>query len=212
MKLTQPRRPAFAVESGERLRMFCQFSMSKKIIFSIIVISILAVGGFFCWWQNGAELRELNKNLPDGIRVVQRNGSQVVINQKDGYEIKVPEGWGGLEKVRYKEIENNQEKYLLLEGNNGVVIEMRQHTINEVGVEEWLEKQKEGLKNPRFGDFTIFLGEEKIGNYEILKLKNESPIVGTIFTYLFKKDSQIYEIYTDCSEESIRDVILNGTF
>jgi len=76
--------------------------MSKKTTISIIVIILLLIGGgVYYWWQNETELSELNKNLPQGIRVEKRDGQEVVVNTIDGYEIKIPKEWGGLENIEY---------------------------------------------------------------------------------------------------------------
>ena len=90
--------------------------MQKKttILILIIVIVLLLIGGVYWWWQGEAELKELNKNLPEGIRVEKRNGQEVIINTIDGYEIKVPEEWGGIEIAEYL----NKESGLTLKSKN----------------------------------------------------------------------------------------------
>ena len=187
--------------------------MQKKttILILIIVIVLLLIGGVYWWWQGEAELKELNKNLPEGIRVEKRNGQEVIINTIDGYEIKVPEEWGEIEIAEYL----NKESGLTLKSKNTE----DWVSISEFNEEQntdlfsWVEKRIKDLEGIRFSPspFTFILGEEKIGNYEVIKVIDEA-ITGTFFFYYFQKGSQIYEIYTDYSEESIRDIILNMSF
>jgi len=75
--------------------------MKKNIVILIVVgvILILAIGVVYFFWQGGPRLRSINKNLPKGIRVEKRNGQEVVVNDIDGYEIKVPKEWGGVREV-----------------------------------------------------------------------------------------------------------------
>ncbi len=190
--------------------------MQKKttILILIIVIVLLLIGGVYWWWQGEAELKELNKNLPEGIRVEKRNGQEVIINTIDGYEIKVPEEWGGIEKVDYREASTTQQKWIFLEGDKGQITEIRSHKLTQENIElkSWVKNWIKELQGSRFAPSASILGEEKIGNYEVIKVIDEKPITGTFFFYYFQKGSQIYEIYTDYSEESIRDIILNMSF
>ena len=175
--------------------------MKKRIIVFIIIILILT-GGFFCWWETGSELRRLNKNLPEGIRVIEKEGRQVIVNKKDGYEIKVPEKWGKLEGVDYTG-EN-----LGLGGREGNWITIISYNVEkDIDLEKWIMNriEKSNLVEPQI------IGKEKIKNYEVIKIKDFGGLLGDVFFYYFKDDSKIYEFYSD-SEESIRDVITNGSF
>ncbi|HOK34764.1 MAG TPA: hypothetical protein PLB19_01335 [Candidatus Paceibacterota bacterium] len=190
--------------------------MSKKITISIIVIALLLIGGgVYWWWQSKVELQELNKNLPQGIRVERRNNQEVVVNTLDGYEIKVPKEWGGLENVEYLDKESgltlkskNTEDWVLINSyENSYEIENSKSNLND-----WLNIhfKEQPLFFPE--SITSIFGEENIKNYHIIKVKTDDPLIGTHFFYYFQQNSKIYEIYTDYSEESIREVILNGNF
>ncbi|MCG2688400.1 hypothetical protein L6250_02060, partial [Candidatus Parcubacteria bacterium] len=63
--------------------------MRRKIIVSLLIIAFLVVaGGSFYWWQNQQDVREINKTLPEGIKVVKGlfNKEYKVVNNIDGYE------------------------------------------------------------------------------------------------------------------------------
>ena len=67
--------------------------MKKKIIIIISIVLILVAGGGFFWWNgNQKDVRELNKNLPEGVRVMKSliGNEYKVVNKIDGYEFKVP--------------------------------------------------------------------------------------------------------------------------
>lgn len=189
--------------------------MNKKFIIFIILILLLIAGKVFWWWESGKELRELNKSLPEGIKVEKREGQQVVVNKKDGYEIKVPDEWKGVRNLNYREIEDGRQRTIYLEANEGQIIEIRTHQLAQTNIEleSWVKDLIESLQDSRYSPNTLILGKEKIGNYEILKTKEEGThIMPTFYFYYFQKDSKIYEIFTDYSEENIRDIILKGKF
>lgn len=185
--------------------------MQKKTIILIIVIVLLLIGGGVYWWGQGeAELKELNKNLPDGIRVEKRNGQEVIINTIDGYEIKVPEEWGGIEIAEYL----NKESGLTLKSKNTEDwVSINNYEITEgTNLNSWLKEHFENYSLSFPESITSITGEEKIKNYEIIKVKVEHPMTGTTFFYFFQQGSNVYKIYTDYSEKSIRAIILNGHF
>jgi len=84
---------------------------------------------------------------------------------------------------------------------------------DDINLFSWVEKRIKDLEGIRFSSSpsTSITGKEKIGNYEVVKVKDEA-ITGTFFFYYFQQNSKVYEIYTDYSEESIKEVILNGSF
>jgi hypothetical protein len=63
----------------------------KKII--LIVLGLILIGaGLFYWWQNQADVRELNKTLPEGVRIVKDwGGSYWFIRDIDGEEVRMIE-------------------------------------------------------------------------------------------------------------------------
>ena len=85
--------------------------MNKKIFFgAVILFLVLVAGGFFYWWQNQADVRALNKTLPEGVKVVKSlfGDEYKIVNKIDGYEFKIPPKMINLKEVKYyKEDESN---------------------------------------------------------------------------------------------------------
>jgi len=186
--------------------------MKKNIVILIVVgvILILAIGVVYFFWQGGPEIRRLNKNLPEGIRIEKRGDQQVIVNKKDGYEIKVPKDWGGVREVEYLSKESGLT--IGAQDTEDWVSVSVYEVLRGIDFDVWLKQflKDHPLSFPE--KITSIIGEEKIKNYKVIKIKVEHPMTGTTFFYYFQTDSHIYEIYTDYSEKSIRAVILNGNF
>ncbi|MBI4359333.1 MAG: hypothetical protein HY577_02000, partial [Candidatus Nealsonbacteria bacterium] len=78
--------------------------MRRKIIVFLLILGFLAAAGsVFWWWQNQQATAKLNETLPEGVRVVKSlwGDEYKVVNKIDGYELKVPKVWEGLEKIEY---------------------------------------------------------------------------------------------------------------
>ena len=44
--------------------------MKKKILVSLLILFLLAIaGGIFWYWQNQKDVRDINKTLPEGVKV-----------------------------------------------------------------------------------------------------------------------------------------------
>lgn len=183
--------------------------MAKKVIFLIVVL-ILFGGGFF-YWQNQADVRELNKNLPEGVKVEKSlfGDEYKVVNKIDGYEFAVPEEWKGVGEMEYIP-EENEQGYIAssigLEGKEGHsrIIGIDRFKISEDinNLEIWAQDNFDtfGL----VGDFA----EDKIGQFEVIKTQESVHLLG-MYVYFFQKNSAIYAI-TNPSEDFIRDIISNG--
>ena len=184
--------------------------MNKKIIIPLIIILLLATGGIFLWWQDQKEVREFNKNLPEGVKVVKSlfGKEYKVVNKKDGYEFKVPEEWKGIDKIDYIP-ETTEEKYTVASINvKGLQGEARFIAVDQFKVEDglnlesWAEKIFDDYELS--GEFT----QDTIENIDVVKAQENIHLAG-MYVYFFKKNSAIYAI-TCGSEEFIRDIILNG--
>jgi len=186
--------------------------MNKKIFFgAVVLVLVLVAGGFFYWWQNQADVRVLNKTLPEGVKVVKSlvGNEYSVKNKIDGYEFKIPPEWKGIKEIEYAP-EATEQGYtassLGLDGKSGgaTIFAIDRFKINDqsVNLRSWAQKEFEtfGL----VGDFS----EDKVGEFEIVKTKEEVHLVG-MAVYFFKKDSVIYVI-TNGSEDFIRYIISNG--
>lgn len=184
--------------------------MNKKIIILIIVLVFLVlVGGgiFYFWWQGGPALRALNKNLPEGFRVERKSGEQFVINRRDNYEIKIPEQWGGLDKVNYREL--NGSKILNIEGKSGELTEIKTFTGIKIETERWLDNNWRNA--PGVYVSPSIIGHEKIGGYSVIKTKDFGGVSGQIFFYYLRKKNNIYEFSSD-SEEALKGIIEYSIF
>lgn len=82
--------------------------MNKKLVIGGVVL-LLVGGGAFLAWQNGKDARELNKNLPKGVRVTKSlfGNEYTVVNNIDGYEFRVPiapsYNWNGVKQIIYED-------------------------------------------------------------------------------------------------------------
>lgn len=185
--------------------------MKKKIVILIIVVLVVAAGGFF-WRQNQKDVKELNKNLPEGVRVEKNllgfGNEYVVKNRIDGYEFKVPKEWKGLKEINYIS-QRTEKEYtgtsIELQGKEGFgrIMSIDQFRVEklDINLEEWAESFFEDF------DLVSDFNKEKLREFEIVKTKEQLGIIG--YVYFFKKNSVIYTI-TGGSEEFIQDIISNG--
>jgi len=186
--------------------------MRKKVIILTILISLLIAGGIFWWWQSGEELRELNKNLPEGIRVIKTfSGEYEIINKKDDYKINWPKKKLG--NVFYEEIQDLEEimppyfpeeiKNLFISrtdlvlGEYSILPELRIDCFNLKNNID-LRKILEALKKSPFANKKM--GLEKIGDIEVLIVKDGQE------NYSFQINSKFYNIA--CEEENLCENIL----
>lgn len=175
-----------------------------------IVVLVLISGGFFYWQQNQADVRELNKTLPAGVRVAKSliGNEYKVVNKIDGYDFKVPMEWRGIKEVEY--ISEREESGFR---GTSINIEGLEGGARGLGVDRFKIERNPNLidwaKNMFStvgldGDFK----SETIKNFEVIKTQENLHLVG-MYMYFFKKDSAIYSI-TNGSEEFIRYIITNG--
>ena len=190
--------------------------MKKKVIFFIVVPCFVlclaaATAGFFYWQQNQADVKELNENLPEGVKVVKSliNNEYKVVNKIDNYEFKIPPEWQGLNEIEYfpQEIEQGYTGSSIgLEGEEGAgrIAAIARFQIGEpdIDLEFWVKTYFEtsGLIN----DFN----RDKVGEFEVIKTRDF--IISMLgYVYFFKKNLTIYAIACG-SEEFIRYIITNG--
>jgi hypothetical protein len=183
--------------------------MAKKLIF-LFFIFILIGGGFFYWWQNQKDVRELNKTLPEGLKIVKNliGNEYGVVNKIDGYEFKVPKEWEGFKTIEYtpKRSElgytaasiNMESK----EGSKGLITIDQFENLEKIDLKFWAED------NFRVLGLTGRFVEDKLGEFNIVKTQ-ESVHLGGMFVYFFQKDLVIYAVTGD-SEDFIHYIIING--
>lgn len=189
----------------------------KKIVFLslIILLILIGAGGFFWWQKSQKDIKELNKNLPEGVRVVKSffsNGCKVV-NKIDGYEFKVPKEWERLGDIRYYEIPKNGNR-LTIESPPAFISELIALDTYKEDVKElkpWvidLYRSQLGIE----GELTGYeIQEEELESLKIIKLKEASPTISISYFFQNKDKSITYEIRSEIwVEESIREIIVNG--
>lgn len=185
--------------------------MNKKILFGMAVLFLCLVsGGVFYWRQNQADVRELNKTLPEGIMVAKSlfGDEYKVVNKIDGYEFKVPKEWQGIEEIEYipKSIE---EEYDVASINAKSI----SNENKLVAIDRFKMNEKISLDNSVeeiFGYYELsgdFVRDSIIG-VNIIKVQ-ENTHLGGMYVYFFEKESIIYSI-TNGSEDFIRYIIANG--
>ena len=185
--------------------------MKKIIIVSLLIIALLVIAGGIFWWQSQLKVRDLNKSLPSGVKVVKSlfGNDYTVVNKIDGYEFKVPKAWEGLSVIEYvsERIEKGYTASNISgEGNKGysrvfTIAQFKNSRVDD-DLESWAKDNFQifGL----IGDFS----KDKIGQFDVVKTREEEHLVGMSVQF-FRKNSVIYAI-TNGSEEFIKEIILNG--
>lgn len=185
--------------------------MNKKLVVGGIVLLLVIGGGGFFVWQNGKDVRELNKNLPEGVNVTKSlfGNDYRVVNKIDGYEFAVPERWNGVNEIAYIPEKTDGEYTVTtaeLEGKEGTsrIVTVNRFKLEEpsIDLESWAKTNFDtyGLE----GEFT----KDSVGTFEIVKTQEDVHLLG-MHIYFFQKNSAIYAI-TNGSEEFIREIITNG--
>lgn len=185
--------------------------MKKIIILAVFVLILVAVAGVFLW-QDQKEVRELNKNLPKGVKVVKSLIGQEykVVNKIDGYSFKIPRKWGGIEEIKYAP-EGSEQGYtsssLGLSGKEG---ESRIVAIDHIKMEKSESDLEVWAKNyfNAFGLIGFDFHKEKIGQLETVKTQEDTHFLG-MYVYFFQRDNVVYAIVGG-SEEFIREIIASG--
>ncbi|MBI2042646.1 MAG: hypothetical protein HYT21_02810 [Candidatus Nealsonbacteria bacterium] len=183
----------------------------RKIIILLVVLG-LAGAGFFYWWNNQADVRELNKTLPTGVRIEKSlfGNEYKVVNKIDGYSFKVPPEWEGLEEVEY--IPEREElgyvgSSLNFNGKEKGIIGVAIDRFTAGGdmsmdLESWTKLEFDAFE--LVGDFS----KDKIGTLDIVKTQENVHFAGEYIYYL-KKDQIIYSL-TSPAKGYIEYIITNG--
>jgi len=208
--------------------------MNKLIRLLFLIIILLLIAGGVFYWKNQQDVADLNKELPEGMRVKKTlTGDYVVVNKINGYQFKVPEEWEGLSKAIYKDItkaessigEALQEKiifesYLLIEGTrplDGMELRVLKFA-DSIDLNTFVEQFKEIYMPSRKTEISEFFPQIEdfiVENLKGLKLstllrsKHGSEMVLSDQYYFFKKDLKIY-IIMHFDDEFVREFIANG--
>jgi len=181
----------------------------KKVIFisAILIILGLVVGGFFYWWQDQADIRELNENLPEGVKVVKSlfGDEYKMVNKIDDYEFKIPPEWQGIKEIEYipeREVEEYKVVSVWFESPDRKDVGIDVYKEINTDLETWAERLLD-----TFG-LDGLLKKETIDGLNILKVKDEEYLGGT-YIYFLKSDSMVY-VLSSSSEEFIHYIITHG--
>ena len=178
----------------------------KKLALAVVsvVVLVLTAGGFF-YWQNQADVRILNKTLPEGVRVVKSlTGNEYrVVNKKDGYEFKIPPKMIKLKEVKYYEEE--EANGISLESVDGDFLGAGVYKIDatDIDLESWVDNWMS-----KFKTFSWTKEKETIGDFETIILREKKYFSGGT-EYFFKKGAKLYSI-SSLSEDPISYIISNG--
>jgi len=187
----------------------------KNFIFALTTLALIGTA-FIYWGQNQTDIKELNKSLPEGIKVEKTllgfGEEYKLTNKIDNYSFKIPPEWEGLYKINYYPQRTEMDytgSSLNIEGKNGEgrVIGIDQFTSGgdmNSNLEEWLQEQ-----STVFDLMDNFI-KETLDKISIIKTQ-ENIHLGGEYTYSFKKNSLIYSV-TGPSEKFIEYIILNGNW
>ena len=182
--------------------------MSKKKLALVFILMLLGVGGVFLWQKNQKEVAELNKGLPEGMRVVKNlQGEYWVVNKLDGYEFRAPETWSGIRSINYfRDFPIQNTTGFILESPYGDLIRLVQYGLGESNfeIEDWVKEL-----NDKFEGIYQKYGKEHLQGYEVIKAEEEE--FGIAISYFFREKSNIYEIKAfRIYEDWIQEIISSG--
>jgi len=175
----------------------------KKRKFVFFLVSLVFLCFFLFFYFKDKEIRELNKNLPQGVYFEKRGKELFLINKLDGYELKIPKSWEGVREVRY--VDNG----VHLEGKNYQLLSIFSYSLKDknISVEKWVSK--EVIPTGKFVEPKI-IEKTKISFYEVIGIKDFGGMMGELFFFYLKRPqgSRIYEFLSD-SKEVVKEAIVN---
>ena len=187
--------------------------MNKKIFFgAVVLVLVLVAGGFFYWWQNQADVRALNKTLPEGVRVVKSliGDEYKIVNKIDGYEFKIPPEWKGAEEIGYvpeREISGFKVSSVGLAGVDSLATPF---SIDVYNIENQLGTDLMFWARELWNLFALDgeLQQDIVQNISVVKVF-EGKNLGKTYVYFLKSGAKIY-VLNNTSEDFIRYIITNG--
>ena len=175
--------------------------MAKKLILFFIVVLILVGGGFF-YWRDQTDVRKLNKNLPEGIKVVKSlTGEYGVVNKIDGYEFKVPKEWKGIGSIEYYFNTNKNTRKILLASKGFIqdflAIDRYEQKLGDRDLKSWvLDLYTSWIleEGENIGEILADYDfkEEFIGALRTIKVQEKEHVLGV--SYFFANENIVYEI------------------
>lgn len=188
--------------------------MIKKIIILAVGVLLLSVGGIFYLWRgNNSELKILNSSLPNGVRVEKSlvGGNYRVVNEIDGYEFGIPKPWKGIGEITY--LPNRTERGYIASsiGVRGIEGASRSLAIDRYKLKDNIDNELKSWAELNFETFDLVgnFDKDKIGEFEIVKTREEVHFSGE-YVYFFQKENSYIYVITCPSEDFIREIILSG--
>lgn len=185
--------------------------MMKKLILAVVVL-VLVAGGFFYWRQNQADVRELNKTLPEGVKIVKSlvGNEYGVVNKIDGYEFKIPPKWNGVEEIEYVPTRKINDFNVSSLGFAGVSDLAAPFSIDVYNINNPSETDLMSWVRELWNLFALDgdLQQDIVQNVSVVKVF-EGKNLGKTYVYFLKNDAKIY-VLNNTSEDFIRYIIANG--
>ncbi len=182
-------------------------SKTKKIISLVVLFIFILIG--FSYWKDQQEIKELNKDLPEGIRITKGIISNFkIINEIDNFTFEVPRKWKNIEEIKY--MPQRESKGYTFSSVN-VKGEAPQGKV--IAVVKFKNKPDVSLLNQASSFFEAFelngsLSEEKLNGKEIVSGEKINGLMGIDASFFQNKD-YIYLITCE-SKEFIKEVINKG--
>ena len=180
----------------------------KQIILPSLLLIAFSVIWFF-YWKEQQVIKDLNKNLPEGIRIEKALiGNYKIVNEINDYNFKAPSSWKGIEEIKYlTERESKGYKF------SSINIKGKVAEGGVVAVIKFESKPDIDLIAQANSFFTAF---ELEGNFTENNIKNINTVISKdnpglmgIDASFFQKGNYTYLITCE-SEDFIKEVILNG--
>jgi len=180
----------------------------KQIMLPFLLLIIFSAVGFF-YWKEQQIIKDLNKNLPEGIRIEKALiGDYKIINEINDYSFETPNSWKGIEEIKYlTERESKGYKF------SSINIKGKVSEGGVVAVIKFESKPGVDLTTQANSFFTAFelegsFTENNIETINTVISKNNPGLMG-IDASFFQKDNYTYLITCE-SEDFIEEIILNG--
>ena len=184
----------------------------KKLLISItLIVLLIAIGVFFYWKIQQKELINLNKVLPEGIKIIKTlMGNYEITNKIDNYSFKTPKSWEGIKNIYYgpkETIQGYTTSIIEIEGKIGhgfryVAISQFKNQPQDINLKDWA--------TTTFNDFDLSndFKNYKVGNIDTV-VTRENPDLMNMDIYFLKGSSAIYSIMSGY-ENFIEEIISNG--
>ena len=182
----------------------------------MLLLGILALIGatVFYWWNNQSDIKALNENLPEGIKIEKGlfgfGKDYKIVNEIDGYEFKAPKDWNNHNlDILYQNLDKE------IFGFSGSTMNLKDEktennslVINCFFIENPTENLRTRVEKIIYNSLGIEENLISIENTEIEMFKIN--ILGN-YIYFFEQQNKLYGILSS-SEKFIEEIITNGNW